>query len=202
MRFHTRQTSKGFTLIEIMVALTIFTLVVIMALGALLSVSDQAKQTLALRIAMDNVNIAMESMTRSLRMGKDFSCSTTGIINVGPSNSTNDCVMGSSTLTANSGIVFTSAEQPASSFDMGYKLEGRLNGKGNTIKKCTTVPLTCLEMVASNVNINTLKFYVTGSSVSDKIQPSVYIILKGSVTSNNTTIPFAVQTMASQRSSD
>lgn len=199
MRFKRQHFKKGFTLIEIMVALTIFMLVVIMALGALLLVSDSAKQTLSLRTSMDNVNIAMESMTRSLRMGRDFSCKQNVLtITPGTGNSTADCNLAGS---GGNGIVFTTAEQSPSAFDTGYISADRVSGIGKTIQKCVGTQ-ACLDIVAPNVNIETLKFYVTGSSTADTIQPSVYIIMKGSVTIKNSTIPFAIQTMASQRSSD
>jgi type II secretory pathway pseudopilin PulG len=66
-------TTKGFTLIEIMVATSIFMVVMLMAMGALVTTSHTAKKAQALRTAMDNVNFAMESMTRTLRMGQDYS---------------------------------------------------------------------------------------------------------------------------------
>jgi type II secretory pathway pseudopilin PulG len=66
--------TTGFTLVEIMVATSIFMIIMLVALGALISSSDTAKKSQALRTAMDNVNFAMESMTKSLRMGTDYYC--------------------------------------------------------------------------------------------------------------------------------
>jgi Tfp pilus assembly protein PilE len=70
--------TTGFTLVEIMVATSIFMIIMLVALGALISSSDTAKKSQALRTAMDNVNFAMESMTRSLRMGTDYYCVLSG----------------------------------------------------------------------------------------------------------------------------
>ena len=54
------------------------------------------------------------------------------------------------------------------------------------------------------VDIKTLKFYVNGSSVTDNIQPSVQILIKGIVNIKNKNMfkSFTLQTMTSQRSAE
>lgn len=75
MKNNPSKTNKGFTLIEIMVATTIFMIVMLIGMGALVTSSNTANKAKALRTAMDNVSFAMESMTRTLRMGRDYGTS-------------------------------------------------------------------------------------------------------------------------------
>ncbi len=68
-----KYTKSGFTLIELMVATAIFSVVMVVSLGALLVTMSSANNVRALNKAMDNVNFTMEGMTRSLRMGLNYS---------------------------------------------------------------------------------------------------------------------------------
>ncbi len=67
---------KGFTLIEMIVAVAVFSIVTTMALGSFLNVSDIQKKAMALRAVNDNLNFAVETMMREIRTGTDY-CSTT-----------------------------------------------------------------------------------------------------------------------------
>jgi prepilin-type N-terminal cleavage/methylation domain-containing protein len=70
---------KGFTLIEIIVAIGIFTAVITMALATFLNISNIQRKAGALRAINDNLNFSLELMSREIRSGKDycpsFSCS-------------------------------------------------------------------------------------------------------------------------------
>lgn len=63
---------SGFTLIELMVATSIFMMIMLMAMGSIVVSGNASKRTQKLRYAMDNVNFALESMTRSIRMGTNY----------------------------------------------------------------------------------------------------------------------------------
>ncbi|MBU3926039.1 type II secretion system GspH family protein [Patescibacteria group bacterium] len=67
---------KGFTLIEMIVAVAIFTVVMIITIGTYLNVDDIQKKATALRIVNDNVNFVLEIMTRELRSGQNYSSCT------------------------------------------------------------------------------------------------------------------------------
>lgn len=69
---------RGFTLIEIIVAIGIFTAVITMALATFLNISNIQRKAGALRAINDNLNFALEVMSREIRSGKgycDSSCS-------------------------------------------------------------------------------------------------------------------------------
>src|SRR3989338_8582023 len=86
--------NKGFSLIEIMVSLAIFSIVVLVATGALLSILNANKKTQALKAVVNNFNFALENMARNIRVGKNYHCDTTE--NFGNFTSPADCLNGAS----------------------------------------------------------------------------------------------------------
>ncbi|MBP6931730.1 MAG: type II secretion system protein [Candidatus Pacebacteria bacterium] len=188
----TKNKMGGFTLIELMVSMSIFMIVMIMALGALVNISNVAKKSRALHQAMDNVNFAMESMTRSLRTGSNYDCGSTDL----STQDTDDCPSGEDS------ISFISQNKGSTSNkDVAYELSN--NG---SLQKCVLNSFNskeCISMTSSNVKIENLQFYVTGSDpILDQIQPSVYISMKGSVSVGSEKTEFALQTFVSQRNSE
>ena len=65
---------KGFTLIEMIVSLGIFTVVALIAVGALLKISDANRKAITLKTAINNLNFALESMSREMRLGSNYDC--------------------------------------------------------------------------------------------------------------------------------
>ncbi len=83
-----------------------------------------------------------------------------------------------------------------------YKIDERNDGSGTyTLRRCVGVS-PCIDMVSNDVDVKNLKFYVNGSDPADGIQPSVYILMKGAVVVKGEPTEFALQTMASQRTSE
>ena len=64
----------GFTLVELMVSVSIFAIVMFISLGSILSILDANQKSKTLRSVMDNLNSAMESMTRTVRFGINYHC--------------------------------------------------------------------------------------------------------------------------------
>lgn len=67
---------KGFTLVEIIVSIAIFIVVAIVALGALLRIIDSNQKSQGLKTSINNMNFALESMSRELRVGSSYYCLT------------------------------------------------------------------------------------------------------------------------------
>lgn len=178
-------TNRGFTLVELMVSTFIFTFIMLASMGSLLVTLDSAKNSRALRFAMDNVNFSMESMTRSIRMGTGYYCAST-VITSGEGNS--DCSDGTA-------ISFIPQKPDTLLSRVVYKLTTRQDGT-HSLQRCFG---PCVDIVSPNVNIEKLNFKVTGSDLIDGRQSSVYIVMKGSVMVKGVPTSFAIQTMASQR---
>ncbi len=68
--------TRGFTLVEMIVSLAIFSVVAVIAIGALLKVIDANKKAQSIQSSVTNLNFALESMSRDIRTGTDIECST------------------------------------------------------------------------------------------------------------------------------
>lgn len=192
-------TLSGFTLIELMIATTLFTIIMLMGVGSLVVSSNSAKSFQKLRISVDNVNFAMESMTRELRMGTYYSCEEVEALFT--INRTNDCLQGGNI------IVFKPQQigiaPPARvAYVLVPRLKNGVKDGTNSLQKCDGDANHCFDIVSPDVNIETLKFYVKGSDPTDvdSIQPSVRILIRGLVMVKGVAKTFTLQTMASQRS--
>lgn len=197
------QKNKAFTLIELMIATSLFTIIMLMGIGSLVASSNSAKAAQKLRTAVDNVNFAMESMTRELRTGSYFYCG--GVMSPDYDNFNGDCSGG----VPSEIITFIPQVLPGSPARVGYYREQRSGLSTYTLKRCVDNVSNCSDVVSANVDVRTLSFYVVGSKIydmndpsPDKIQPSVQILMTGYVKMKNGTIPFTLQSMASQRSSE
>ena len=193
----------GFTLVEIMVATSIFIVIMIMALGSLMSVSSESKQSRKLGIVMDNINFATESMTRSLRMGKNYICKLDDSIDLANVQIFNpaSCPRGEGnggTLIAFLPTDYNDSLNPNTI--RAYKLSERSDGT-HTIQRCDYMN-KCSDIVSSDVDVDKLQFFVDGALKDDYLQPSIYILLKGKAYVGGEATPFVIQTMVSQRSTE
>ncbi|NVN97286.1 hypothetical protein HXX01_03605 [Candidatus Nomurabacteria bacterium] len=200
MRINKTQKNVGFTLVELMVATTLFTIIMLMGVGSLVISSNSAKSAQKLRISVDNVNFAMESIARDLRMGTNYYCNTDDLYSLTSDiPRTNDCNNGGNVIEFNSPVVQSTGE----THRIAYFKSKRPDGTSYTLKRCE-IATGCADIVSNDVNINELKFYVKGSAIDDKIQPMAQILIKGTVTIKNKNLvkSFSLQTMASQRSAE
>ena len=192
-----RSSSKfttGFTLVELMVATTVFVLIVVSSIGSLITLLGASKDSRSLRFAMDNVNFAMESMTRSIRMGVNYYCVSSGSIPT-EITATLDCSSGGNLIS----FVPQTSLIDGNPYRTSYKLSQRADNT-YTIKRCIgDLDSDCIEIISSDINIKKLKFFVNGSDPDDGVQASVYIMLKGTITYKGKESSFMIQTLASQR---
>lgn len=74
---------KGFTLMELMISLALFTLVTVISTTIFVQIIKTSKLTTQKSAAIDNISTVMEQLAREVRTGKDFSSSvTTGYTSV------------------------------------------------------------------------------------------------------------------------
>jgi len=66
--------NKGFTLIELVVSVGIFTIVTTIAVGALLVANDTLRKVRLMRNTMENLNITLEGITKKMRTGTFLDC--------------------------------------------------------------------------------------------------------------------------------
>lgn len=76
MTKYSRQSNRaGFTLIEFIVAFGLFAIILSISVGGFIRALKVQRQLVALASANSNVSLAIEQMTREMRLGRDFSTS-------------------------------------------------------------------------------------------------------------------------------
>lgn len=73
---HTR--SRGYTLIELIVAIGLFALVMMLVSGAYITMIGLTEQAQGMATGVDNLSFALETMTRTIRTGTNYSCNSVG----------------------------------------------------------------------------------------------------------------------------
>ncbi len=216
---------KGFTLIEILVAITLFTVIMVSAVGSLIAINDANRRTQAVRSAIDNVNFALDTMSRRLRTGMNYHCLTQSETENPSSNVPFPVSPQSKCSSSDQGgpaIAFTAAEylgvanQPGDTGQSGalaggtvvYRL-GPVDGDGHRAIQSNTRTISgsfatsYTPMTSPDVNIEELRFVVDGAGAGDGKQPYVLITVRGSVETGKGArvqkTTFRVQTTVSQR---
>ena len=188
---HTKH--KGFTLIELMVSVGIFAVIMVMSLGALLSISTADRKSETIESVMNNLNFAVESMSRTIRTGYDYHCGTyTG----------GDCGTGGSP----GGTFFKFTAQDGTPTIYRFDTSSLCGQTGTTvgcIERSTDGGTTYLPLTSPEVIITNLTFYLRGSALGetgDNTQADVVITVNGYVQISPTqTSPFNLQTSVTQR---
>lgn len=186
---------KGFTLIELLVSMGLFSIVMTISIGSLLSIVDANRKAQNIQTVVDNVAFGLDSITRNIRTGYEYSCSD----NPHPDNNpvrpeTADCS------TAQSGFEFTTSD---GLHRVAYKHENTTDYKGivRKIDNGGWVRLTAPEALVESVS-----FFVSGTSplsTGDEDQPTVTIVVKGTAgVDASTASNFDIQTTATQRQLD
>jgi len=179
------QNNKGFTLVEMIVAVALFSVVMVVGMGALLNVLNANRQAQAIQTAVNNLNLAMEMISREIRTGHNYHCGDSGSY-----DKPKDCLFGDDFLAFEpyDGDINDPNDQTVFKLEDGRIKKSEYSGSGFS-------SLTSEELVLQFLN-----FIVVGSSKVDNIQPKVLVVAKGyvGVKESNRTF-FNLQTTVSQR---
>lgn len=66
--------NRGFTLVEMLVAIAVFSIVMVTAMSALLNVIDANNKARSIKTAINNVSFALEGISKDMRMGTEYGC--------------------------------------------------------------------------------------------------------------------------------
>lgn len=69
---------RGYTLIELIIAVGLFAFIMMLASGAYLVMIGINRQVQATATGIDNLSFALETMTRTIRTGTNYGCPTAG----------------------------------------------------------------------------------------------------------------------------
>lgn len=185
---------SGYTIIETMIAVSLFLVVIMSGMNTLLSANSASNKTAKMRSIMDNLSFIMEDISRNMRTGYNYHCGETGSL-----ESPQSCPTGTF-------IAFEEAHgNPAVATDQWvYKIElGANAGEYNIFKSVsggaanTFVQLNSSEIVLKQGS----GFSVLGAEAppGNTQQPLVNIRLVGEIIYKDVITPFSLQTSVSQR---
>lgn len=191
------KTVAGFTLIEMLVSVALFSVVMLISVGSLIAMAEATRKAETIKSVLNNLNFALDSMSRVTRTGYSYHCTDAPGNTYGamgdPSNPQNCGTYGSSylALEASQGNPNSSADQVI------FRLNnGRVEGSDDS--GATFLPLTAPEVV-----IQSLRFYVTGAPTGDGLQPRAVVTLSGYIQVTPTTqTALQLQTTLTQRLHD
>ncbi|MDQ5927664.1 MAG: hypothetical protein QG633_102 [Patescibacteria group bacterium] len=165
---------KGFTLVEMIVAIFVFSVVMVISTGALVSIIGANRKAQSVKSVMNNVAFSLDSMTRALRVGNDYDCGVSSCASEGSDS-----------------LTFTDVD--------GRVVQYRLNTSTNQIER-SIEGSEFQAFTAPEVPIDRLMFYVDG--VDSEGQPRVLIVVGGHAGVGKSETIFNIQTLVSQRSLD
>lgn len=164
--------ASGFTLVEMLVSVAIFTIVMVIALGALLSMTESDRRAQTLKTITNNLNFSLDAMSRSIRTGLNY------------------------TLTGTTQITFLAADGLTTSYCRGSGTS--CSPSGTSILRSTGASYA--PVISPEVVVTALTFVLVGGPLGDNIQPKVTILLRGYVQVTATQqSKFDLQTTVTQR---
>ncbi|OHA19498.1 MAG: hypothetical protein A3C08_02030 [Candidatus Taylorbacteria bacterium RIFCSPHIGHO2_02_FULL_47_18] len=144
----------GFTLIEMIMSVAVFTVVALIAAGALLAIADANRKAQAFKSVVNNLNFALESVARNLRTGSGYSSSDF---------SRGDCSLGYT-----DGISFISQD--------GERIEYYINETQIIRKVANGNPIG---VTAPEVQVDRFCFFIAGTGANDDEQPRALMLVGG-----------------------
>lgn len=196
---NTKSTTSGFTLIEVMVSIGLFTVIMIVGITAILGVNNTYRKTRTMRSAIDNLSFIMEDMARNIRLGYLYKCVNSDQISPTEVEEPEDGV-------GCAGIAFepfwnpVPGENALNQDQVVYYISEDGDGFGSIYKSMdggeSYAPMNSLDL---DIDVAHSSFTVFGTSEIDGEQPSVLIRLSGTATSGSKTTDFHLQTTVSQR---
>ncbi|MDE1874963.1 MAG: type II secretion system protein [Patescibacteria group bacterium] len=186
---------KAFTLVELLVSVSIFAIVMLAATSAVFSIVAANNKTHAIKSVMTNLDFALESMARVMRVGYEYACGASV-----PLGSTGDCSSGGTVFRfkANEDVDGDNDYNPS---DLNDIIEYSLSG-GQIMKKVYGDNTTSLPITAPEIHVTNLTFYLSGSAAGDLKQPKVTIVIQGYAGTGDTQSDFNIETTVTQRAID
>ncbi|KKQ21482.1 MAG: hypothetical protein US33_C0001G0001, partial [Parcubacteria group bacterium GW2011_GWC1_36_9] len=197
------------TIIETMIAISIFLVIVMVGMGALLNANFIHQKSQDMRSIMDSLSFVMEDMSKNLRTGYNYRCyiDLDDITDDPSISSTRNCNDGGSGIAFEhqNGRLYINPPDNMNYYDedqWAYYIDnGTIFKSEEGAESGTFVQLTPKEV---DINISYSNFLVLGAEKgdSDSQQPFVTIKLVGEIDSKGVKTPFSLQTSVSQRMID
>jgi type II secretory pathway pseudopilin PulG len=204
----------GYTIIETMIAISLFIVIIMAGMGALLnanSVHNKSQDTMSI---LDSLNFVMDEMSTNLRTGYNYNCVKRGPGLPANISATQDCSSSEGIGVAfeeENGDLYRGSPPTLYNDDQWiYYIRNteEEDSSGNAIygifKSINGTDSGAFQLTPSEVHINPDESYfvVSGAGSSDTDQPFVTVKLVGEIVYKDTTTPFSLRTSVSQRNID
>ena len=181
--------TRGFSLVELMVSVSVFAIVMTVSVSTLIVLIDVNARTQSLHSVMSNLSFAIDNVTRNIRTGDTYYCTSTSSVESSFPSGEQDCA-------SDSAIVFN---RGVDGVRAGYRLNGgviehRIDSGGATD--------AWLAVTSSNVVVTNFDLTVAGVGGvgTNEIQPTVLILVSGFVNDGLSDVTeFSLQTGVTQR---
>jgi len=196
--------AKGFTLIEALVSLGLFSIVVVSASGVILSVISSNRKNQAISSVVNNLNYSIESMVRDIKTGYRYHCFDDAVTYTLDAYKLLDETCTGNTSRSDITLIstITGKEQIVRYELIGGITDGYIEKTLYTEAGTVSYPLTDQK----NITIDSLGFTIRTPEpiIPDPAgvpgQPSVFLVIKGKAKINQINISeFFIQTYISQR---
>ncbi len=169
---------NGYTLLELIVSVGVFSLVMVVVSTAYLTLVDLDRKGRSTTAVVTNLSFAVDSMARAIRTGQNYSC-----------NFGTNCPSGASRLS----FIDENGRTITYTLSNGVVMR-ECSGSGCPV--AGAVPLT-----DASVTVSTLTFRVTGVGTGDGLQPRVTFSMRGVMSAGpkQSSSEFTLQGGATQR---
>ncbi len=187
--FYKNKLNRGFSLIEVLVSLSIFTIVVTISVSALYVLIEGNSRARNSQSIITNLSFALDSMTREIRTGSDFFCADDY------ESLPDDGIEQASCPDGGEAFAFNEGGQSLTE-DMGSsRIAYRLNDTTLQRKLGDGSVADWADVTSPDIVIDTLQFYVTGADRADSDTPIVTVYIAGSAgDEDKTRTGFNIQT--------
>lgn len=193
---------SGFTLIEMLVSLSLFTIVATIATGTLLSLIGSNSRIVDEQVVISGLSFALDSMTREIRTGSEYYCNRADIID-GVNYDENDvrnCGAGET------GLSFREGGESISDGSDNKRIAYYL-ANGAIMRRIGNSPAE--QLTGAAVRVTELRFFVEGTepltlaaTPSESVQPTVTIVVTADATNSDLQKTFTIQSTVTQRALD
>lgn len=184
MLYNNTQSNTGFTLVEVMVSISIFAIIVSVGIGALFNMSQAFAYSKAQQAITDQLNFVLENMMRELRTGYNYTCANASM----PETPDGLDCLNAQTIAFSSDPMQTGAELIVYTSTLDATLT-----KSSILHDAQEGPIALLPEEIENVQFNVTVHGNNGG------QPVVVVSLSGTISVRQQSEDFTIQMAVTQR---
>lgn len=189
---------SGFSLIELIVALTLFVSITALASGSILTIINASAQARASGQALNAITFAIEDIVRGVRLGDQYVCIQNAgdfvLVDGDPDDDYQDCDSSSPGL----GVHFYGNDGSPHTYYLASGEFRKSNALGNDVLDSDNY----INLLPDTITMRDFNVIVQGSSPGDTIQPNIRLYLEFSYDYKGTTFPVTYETSLTSRTLD